>query len=198
SLALRGDGTVVAWGVDDAGQTDVPAGLSSVSALTGNMEYCLALKKDGTVVSWGNAPTVPANLSGVTALAAGEDHCLALKSDGTVVVWGRDDSGQLDLPANLGKVSSLGAGWNYSVALVSGSVSSPPPPFNLTNVSWSGGTFSVSVASQSSHNYVLQYKELLNDANWTSLAPVAGTGQPLRLSDSNANSGHRVYRVQEF
>src|SRR5687767_3244865 len=48
SLALKQDGTVVAWG-----QTSVPAGLSNVVAVAAAADNSLALKSDGTVVGWG-------------------------------------------------------------------------------------------------------------------------------------------------
>jgi len=82
NLALKSDGTVVAWGADWAGQTDVPVGLSGVTAIAAGYYGSLALKSDGTVVGWGGT-TVPADLSGVTEIAAGYSHSLALRSDGT-------------------------------------------------------------------------------------------------------------------
>ena len=54
SLALRSDGTVVAWGDNRYGQVTVPAGLTDVVAITAGGWHNLALKADGTVVAWGN------------------------------------------------------------------------------------------------------------------------------------------------
>ena len=93
SVALKSDGTVVAWwGFNRAGETTVPVGLSGVTAIAAGRKHTLALKGDGTVVAWGHNSSgqtnVPAGLSGVTAIAAGDAHSLALKSDGTVVAWG--------------------------------------------------------------------------------------------------------------
>ncbi len=187
---------VAAWGIDDAGQTDVPAGLANVVAVTGNMEYCLALKSDGTVVAWGKAPSLPQGLSGVTALAAGENHCLALTSGGTIVAWGSDTSGQTDVPSSVSKATSLGAGWNYSVALISGSVVAVP--FSLTGVNWTAGVFSASVATQPNQTYILQYKSSASDANWTGLSTFQGTGQSVRLLDSTATNSQGIYRVHQF
>ncbi|MGB7963284.1 MAG: PxKF domain-containing protein, partial [Propionicimonas sp.] len=83
NLALKGDGTVVAWGNNDYGQGTVPAGLVEVTAISAGYFHSLALKGDGTVVPWGidefGLGTVPAGLSGVTAIAAGGHHSLALK-----------------------------------------------------------------------------------------------------------------------
>jgi len=52
SLALKRDGTVVAWGDDVAGQATVPEGLSDVVAISAGGYHNLALKSDGTVVAW--------------------------------------------------------------------------------------------------------------------------------------------------
>src|SRR5438552_16099876 len=49
SLALRSDGTVVAWGYDFDNQSEVPAGLSGVTAVAAGAFFSVALKSDGTV-----------------------------------------------------------------------------------------------------------------------------------------------------
>jgi hypothetical protein len=83
-VALKRDGTVVAWGYNASGQTDVPAGLGGVRAIAAGAFHTVALKRDGTVVAWGangNGETnVPAGLRDVMAIAAGNEHTLALKS----------------------------------------------------------------------------------------------------------------------
>jgi alpha-tubulin suppressor-like RCC1 family protein len=43
SLALKKDGTVVAWGQNARGQTDVPAGLSGVTSIAAGWQHCLAI-----------------------------------------------------------------------------------------------------------------------------------------------------------
>jgi hypothetical protein len=66
SLALKADGTVVAWGLNDFDQTSVPAGLTDVVQVAAGEYHSLALKADGTVVAWGHngtgQATVPAPL----------------------------------------------------------------------------------------------------------------------------------------
>ncbi|NQX59647.1 S-layer homology domain-containing protein [Paenibacillus qinlingensis] len=123
SLALKADGTVVAWGNNTKGQTTVPVGMSGVMSIAAGWQYSLALKSDGTVVGWGDNTegqrTVPGGLSGVIAIAAGWQHSLALKSDGTVVGWGNNDEGQASVPSGLTDVVAISAGRLHSLALKS-------------------------------------------------------------------------------
>ena len=44
TVALKQDGTVVAWGDNNKGQTKVPAGLSGVVAIAAGGEHTVALK----------------------------------------------------------------------------------------------------------------------------------------------------------
>ena len=54
SMALKRDGTVVAWDDNGLVETNIPAGLSNVVAIaSGGVN--LALRSDGTVVAWGNS-----------------------------------------------------------------------------------------------------------------------------------------------
>ena len=116
SLALKSDGTVVAWGGYDA-----PAGLNNVVQIAAGSGYNLALKNDGTVVGWGDNGSgqsgVPAGLSSVVQIAAGAFHSLALQSDGTVAAWGNNFYGQTSVPAGLAGVAQIAAGGPHSLAL---------------------------------------------------------------------------------
>ena len=125
AIALKGDGTVVAWGDNTYGQTTVPDGLSNVVSVSTGYYHNLALQHDGTVVAWGpnwnNSCTVPASLTNVVAVAAGGYHSLALKSDGTVVGWGETVyNGKPGLvPAGLTNVVAIAASYQHSLALKS-------------------------------------------------------------------------------
>jgi hypothetical protein len=139
SLALRADGTVVAWGGYNAfGQTNIPPGLTNVVAIAAggydiffdDVGHSLALRADGTVAAWGAGQTgtgssyyhqgqavVPLGLVNVVAVAAGGMHSLALRADGTVVAWGYNDDGQTNVPGGLSNVVAVAAGWWHSLAL---------------------------------------------------------------------------------
>ncbi len=82
SLALKSDGTVVAWGYAGDGATQVPANLGNVVAISGGQRHSLALKSDGTVVGWGfdnyGETVAPIGLTHVWAISAGTYYSLAL------------------------------------------------------------------------------------------------------------------------
>ena len=94
SLALKSNGTVVAWGNNDSGQTVMPASLSNVIAIAAGTSHAIALKHDGTVVNWGASRLMlPKDLTNIVSVAAGGswhyESNLALTRDGTVIGWGR-------------------------------------------------------------------------------------------------------------
>ncbi|CAN3977488.1 RCC1-like domain-containing protein [Kitasatospora purpeofusca] len=127
SVALRREGTVMAWGENTVGQlgdgTTVDRGLPVWVCATGATAPC------------GSAGTV---LGGITAIAAGVGHTVALRSDGTLRAWGGNGFGQLgdgtytsrstpvrvcagNTTAPCGTfqsgISAIAAGFEFSVAL---------------------------------------------------------------------------------
>jgi alpha-tubulin suppressor-like RCC1 family protein len=120
-LALLSNGTVMAWGDNEAGQlgdgtqsnSDVPVavhGLSEVAAIATDQDSSLALLRNGTVMSWGyngggalgqgsdESQDLPAPVSGLTnakAIVGNGESNLALLADGTVVSWGENIFGEL-------------------------------------------------------------------------------------------------------
>lgn len=117
-LALRNDGTVVAWGAHAA---YVPNNLSGMTALACRGYATLALRNDGKVFAWGSSFNdgdrwpVPKGLSGITAIAKGWEHALVLRNDGTVLQWGNVMAGKV--PAGLRGVTAIAAGISCCVAL---------------------------------------------------------------------------------
>ena len=114
TVALRNNGTVVAWGTTAYGQTNVPDNLIGVKQVAAGYLHTVALKNDGTLVAWGSnylgQTTVPDNLIGVKQVSAGGYHTVALKNNGTVVAWGSNANGRTDVPANTTGVTQVAAG----------------------------------------------------------------------------------------
>ena len=125
SLAIKGDGTLWAWGYNNNGQLGLgdnedrlaPAQVgsasdwSAVSAASASY-HVLALKSDGSLWAWGdnssgqlgladlierNVPVRVGTASDWAAVSAGGEHSLALKADGTLWGWGYNSNGQLGL-----------------------------------------------------------------------------------------------------
>ncbi|MDO9035146.1 MAG: hypothetical protein Q7U51_08100 [Methanoregula sp.] len=123
SLALRDDGTVVAWGESDGGMMKVPKNLNNVTAIAAGHWHNLALLKNGTVVAWGNRYhgdwQVPSGVHDVVLIDAGTEHSLALKKDGSVIAWGRCEQGQCAIPKRLENYTAVAAGSWRSVVLKS-------------------------------------------------------------------------------
>lgn len=119
AVAVKTDGSLWAWGGNDAGQlgdgtqtsrsSPVQIG-SGYLAVAAGADHTVALKIDGTVWSWGgnwygqlgdgtwasrSVPTQVPGLTGVIAVAAGEYGSLAVKSDGSILAWGDNRSSQI-------------------------------------------------------------------------------------------------------
>ncbi|NLE42338.1 MAG: hypothetical protein GX615_10970, partial [Lentisphaerae bacterium] len=85
-LALRADGTVAGWGLNDEGQSIPPVGLTNVVAISAGYWHSIALRADGTLVCWGALdycqPAVSGGLSGVIAVSSANAHSMALADAG--------------------------------------------------------------------------------------------------------------------
>jgi alpha-tubulin suppressor-like RCC1 family protein len=142
SLALLGDGEVMAWGANANGQL-------------GN----------GSQGPASNMPTAVGGLGGVTAIAAGARHNLALLSGGSVEAWGYNPDGQLGNGSNLnspvavaiaglgGVVKVAGGGWHSlsigaPVATVTGVSPGSGPQQGGTSVSITGLNLSEATSVQ--------------------------------------------------
>jgi alpha-tubulin suppressor-like RCC1 family protein len=119
-VALTSSGRVIAWGANDAGQTNVHlAGLSNVTAIAAGVYHNL-LVRDGVVYGWGQGTygkTATPAIGPVVAVAAGLDHSVALRADGGVSAWGRNTMNQLAVPASDRDITAIAAGANHTLAL---------------------------------------------------------------------------------
>lgn len=200
SLALKSDGTVVAWGRNNSGQTNVPAGLTNVAAIAAGSLHSMALKADGTVLAWGDdtdgQTDVPPGLTNIVAVAAGDFFNLALRADGTVVAWGDNTHGQTNVPVGVSNLVSIAGGGYHALALTG----SAPPMLHLpvSSVTYTPSGFSVALPTQSGRVYVLEYKNSLTDGSWTALPLAAGNGGILTVTDPTVAGPQRFYRVQQW
>ena len=160
-LALRADGTVVAWGNDANGQADVPPDLTNVVSVAAGSAHSLALKRDGTLAIWGRLPLIgdpalgkiPADATNIAALALGPgaQHALVLRADGTVLDWGDANYGLGNAPTIARDIVAVASGSTHALALrADGRVVSwgfnpyrSTVPFSATNIvaiatSWYG------------------------------------------------------------
>ncbi|MFC1742761.1 RCC1 domain-containing protein [Candidatus Riflebacteria bacterium] len=118
SLAIKSDGTMLAWGSNNDGQ----CGLGDDS--------------DSNVYF----PTQVLNLTDVIAIAAGYYHSLAVKSDGTAWAWGSHDSGQLGIggdadsyqytPVQVGVAPPTSSSSSTTSSSSSTTTGAPPPAPN--------------------------------------------------------------------
>src|SRR5438552_17020255 len=108
SAIYNNPGSVVAWGENSHGQTDIPTDATNVVAIAAGGFHNLALRNEGTVVAWGwnsdGQLDVPGGLVDGIAVRAGGYFSVCLRSNGTVVAWGRNVEGQTRVPSELNNV----------------------------------------------------------------------------------------------
>jgi alpha-tubulin suppressor-like RCC1 family protein len=120
TLALREDGALSAWGLNDDGQlgdgtfnsTNAPQSIATDATwrtVAANLGRSLALQGDGTLWAWGTngygqlgngtftSAILPERIGTNIwrAIAAGGRHTAAVREDGTLWGWGANESGQL-------------------------------------------------------------------------------------------------------
>jgi len=124
SLALKQDGSIVAWGdleltVWEEGQLTPPPGNDYVAIAAGDF-FSAALKQDGSIVAWGRdnyaQASRPPRGNDYVAIAVGGQHGVALKQDGSLAGWGRWNYDQ-DLPPEGNDYVAIAAGDDHSLAL---------------------------------------------------------------------------------
>jgi alpha-tubulin suppressor-like RCC1 family protein len=118
TVGLNIDGTVIAAGYNEYGQSEV-SGWSDVIQVAAGRWDTLALKSDGTVVSRGWSDYGQLNVGGwtdITQVATSFFHTVGRKSDGTVVAVGENWAGQCYVGEWAG-IWQVAAGGHHTVGL---------------------------------------------------------------------------------
>ena len=118
TVGLKTDGTVVAVGMNVAGQCNVENWTKIVSIVAGD-DYTVGLRADGTVVAVGNNREGRCNVSewtNIVSVSVGNGYTVALKVDGTVVAVGDNKYGQCDVEIWT-NIIAIAAGGTHTVGL---------------------------------------------------------------------------------
>jgi alpha-tubulin suppressor-like RCC1 family protein/flagellar biosynthesis protein FliR len=138
SLAILPDGTIKAWGRNQAGElgngltTDLSTPVQVLTSTVG------PVKLSGVIAVNGNASPI------TTTSLSGDGHSLALRSDGTVWAWGQNSSGEQGVDPGLNSLDNCGTA--IPCSLVARQV---PGLSGVTSIA-AGASFSLALKSDGS------------------------------------------------
>ena len=123
SLALRSDGSVIAWGSNNSGQTNAPT-TGVFTCIAAGWKHALAVRNDGTVTEWGmsqrfwpkQSEAFTKSITNAVTAVAGDNHSAVLLANGTVVTWGTRSSVTNKVSA-WQNIIDLSSGWYHLVGL---------------------------------------------------------------------------------
>ena len=118
SLAIKKDGSVVAWGCNEHGQCDVPEGNDFID-ITAGESISLALTKNGYVKAWGdNSSNIPTNII-YKSISAGKFHFAGLTEDGHphIIEWDKFGYITSDSFYNKKKFAKISSGSEHYLAV---------------------------------------------------------------------------------
>jgi hypothetical protein len=107
TIALRSDGSAIAWGNNSLGKCNVPPLPPGIvyTAVSAGRDHGAACRSDGSIIAWGdnsygqcNVPPLQPGLTYVQ-VGVGERHTIGRLSDGAIAAWGENVNGQCNVPA---------------------------------------------------------------------------------------------------
>jgi alpha-tubulin suppressor-like RCC1 family protein len=123
AVALRADGTVVAWGENRHGQLQVPPDLRGVVAIAAGNYHSLALRHNGSIVGWGEngmGELIPKSTGPFIQVAAADyfsHYNLGVLEGGRVEFWGIAYAPVYHIPESAYPAIRVAAGMNHAWAL---------------------------------------------------------------------------------
>ena len=117
TVALKGDGTVIAVGENYYGQRNVDNWNNIVDI--SSYDHTVGLKADGTVIAIGDNSRGKCDVSSwrdIVDIAAGNAHTVGLRADGTVVAVGWNDYGQCDV-SHWNDIVAISTGNHHTIGL---------------------------------------------------------------------------------
>ena len=184
TVGLRSDGTAVAVGSNNYGQSNV-SGWTDLVAVSAGSFHTVGLRSDGTAVAVGSNDYGQLDVSGWTdlvAVSAGTYHTVGLRSDGTAVAVGYN-SGQINL-SRWTDLVAVAAGFSQTVGLRSDGTAVAVGLSSQDQLIVSGWTDLVAVSAGDKHTVGLRsdgtavavgsdYYGKLDVSGWTDLVAVS-------------------------
>ena len=117
AIALKANGTPVAWGYNTNGQATIPSGLSDIKSVAGGKYWSAVLKNNCTVKIWGTEVAgdypivaIPANENkNLIQITIGDNHAAVLSADGKVFAWGNDQQYSSPGSSNIKEIPDFSA-----------------------------------------------------------------------------------------
>jgi hypothetical protein len=215
SLALNGNGTFIGVLVAPSVNVSLNGGGSTATDFAGylmansvtlngyfNFHFDESLRT--AMLCLPEIITQPQNLS----LTEGQDATFSVSAQGaSAYQWrfnGTNIYGATNTTLTLSSVHPKDAG-SYSVVVTNslGAMTStlatltvlPSVSPEISSPSLNLDTFTLSFTTQAGLVYAVEYKLSLNDPSWRELTMVAGTGEPITITDNGLTNAMRFYRI---
>jgi len=198
TLAITGDGSLVAWGDEGRYDVDYPfPDFGTFVAVSAGYSHGLAIHENGWLEGFGNDGFFNDHIDvpGGTfiSVGAGGLFSTAVRSDGVVLSWGNDDFGQVSGSPTTGTYVAVAAGYDFAVALAAdGSLVSWGNDSNGQVTNTPAGNDFVAVSAGYSHAVAIRDNGSLVSWGQNTANVVAGTPTDGPYASVSAGYGFTV------